>query len=385
MKIRVPDYYQDFQCIADKCTDTCCAGWEVDVDDTSYAYYKTVEGEFGNRLHRVMIDGKKGQEGRFRIQPDGRCPFLNQENFCDLYTELGEEHLCVTCDQYPRYTTEYGNLRETGIALSCITAAELILKDNRKPEFQLSIEEDGEISLNTIDGTRFLYLMQSRTKAFDILSDRKYSIWQRMILLLEFSQRIQRQMKRPTEMELVIQEFSQEERTRILDAHRHLDSDAKKISRLYQKVFSYYKKQRMIKKEWPVLIQEIQDTLYQGDYAKASRHFHRVYAPREYEFENIMTYFVFRYYMKGVFDGDVLTQVKMGIVSALVILQADICRQYHKQEPLSYQEQVELVHLYSREVEHSEENFQGLCHIFKHKKTFRLEQLFYLLEQEVLL
>lgn len=33
MKIRVPDYYDEFECIADKCTDTCCAGWQVDVDD----------------------------------------------------------------------------------------------------------------------------------------------------------------------------------------------------------------------------------------------------------------------------------------------------------------------------------------------------------------
>ena len=56
MKIRVPDYYDEFKCIADKCTDTCCAGWQVDVDDKSFAYYKTIKGEFGDRLHSVMIE-----------------------------------------------------------------------------------------------------------------------------------------------------------------------------------------------------------------------------------------------------------------------------------------------------------------------------------------
>ena len=29
----VPDYYKKFSCIADKCPDTCCAGWEIVVDD----------------------------------------------------------------------------------------------------------------------------------------------------------------------------------------------------------------------------------------------------------------------------------------------------------------------------------------------------------------
>ena len=33
MKIVTPAYYKDFKCIAGACTDTCCAGWDVDVDE----------------------------------------------------------------------------------------------------------------------------------------------------------------------------------------------------------------------------------------------------------------------------------------------------------------------------------------------------------------
>ena len=40
MKITVPDYYKEFKCIAGACEDTCCAGWQVDVDEDSFAYYK---------------------------------------------------------------------------------------------------------------------------------------------------------------------------------------------------------------------------------------------------------------------------------------------------------------------------------------------------------
>ena len=28
-----PNYYMNFKCIADKCRHTCCAGWEIEIDD----------------------------------------------------------------------------------------------------------------------------------------------------------------------------------------------------------------------------------------------------------------------------------------------------------------------------------------------------------------
>ena len=60
MKIRTPEYYKDFKCIAGACTDTCCAGWDVDVDEKSYDYYKTVAGSFGQRLQSVMVPEEGG-------------------------------------------------------------------------------------------------------------------------------------------------------------------------------------------------------------------------------------------------------------------------------------------------------------------------------------
>ena len=54
MKFRYPKYYEKFQCIAGQCEDTCCAGWEIDIDDVSYDYYMSVEGEFGRRLRQSI-------------------------------------------------------------------------------------------------------------------------------------------------------------------------------------------------------------------------------------------------------------------------------------------------------------------------------------------
>lgn len=40
MKIRVPSYFKDFKCIASECEDTCCAGWEIVIDQETYNCYQ---------------------------------------------------------------------------------------------------------------------------------------------------------------------------------------------------------------------------------------------------------------------------------------------------------------------------------------------------------
>ena len=55
MKIRMPYYYKDFKCIASKCTDTCCAGWQIIIDEDTYSKYKNVKSDFGKRLNSEII------------------------------------------------------------------------------------------------------------------------------------------------------------------------------------------------------------------------------------------------------------------------------------------------------------------------------------------
>ena len=42
MLITVPDYYDEFQCIAGECEDTCCVGWQIVIDETSKKKYKNI-------------------------------------------------------------------------------------------------------------------------------------------------------------------------------------------------------------------------------------------------------------------------------------------------------------------------------------------------------
>ena len=50
MKVLKPFYYDDFKCIANKCIDSCCIGWQINIDEKTYKKYKKVKGVFGKNL-----------------------------------------------------------------------------------------------------------------------------------------------------------------------------------------------------------------------------------------------------------------------------------------------------------------------------------------------
>ena len=56
MKFIKPNFYDAFHCTAAACSDTCCAGWEIDVDPDTVEYYENLEGELGDRLREELCD-----------------------------------------------------------------------------------------------------------------------------------------------------------------------------------------------------------------------------------------------------------------------------------------------------------------------------------------
>lgn len=88
MLYTIPHYYKKFQCIAGECPDTCCAGWQIVIDDRTR---RNTEGQKG-LLETGCIIPLTGRESCFQ-QYEGRCAFLNDENLCDIYQEAGKEML----------------------------------------------------------------------------------------------------------------------------------------------------------------------------------------------------------------------------------------------------------------------------------------------------
>ena len=119
------DAYEEFHCIAEKCPDSCCKGWIVDVDDASADYYRSLEGPLGDRLRQVL----KTEDGAsFMELENDRCPMWREDMLCQIQAQLGHDALCKVCREYPRLIMDYGDFAEWGVELSCPEAARLIFR-----------------------------------------------------------------------------------------------------------------------------------------------------------------------------------------------------------------------------------------------------------------
>ena len=159
MKLRTPTYFNEFHCIADKCKDCCCIGWEIDIDKKSADFYKNVSGEFGEKL-RKSIDF--GSPSHFALNDKNRCPLLNNKNLCEVYIQLGEDKMCDIRTEHRRYYEWFNNLKEGGIGLCCEEAGRIILSQ-KKPFTTIEKEIPFE-DADTYDMELFNYLLNCRSK-----------------------------------------------------------------------------------------------------------------------------------------------------------------------------------------------------------------------------
>ena len=161
MILRKPDFYDKFKCIASRCTDTCCVGWEIDIDEESQEAYRKVAGAFGERLRANIEDG------HFKLLPHDRCPFLDKDNLCEIYAHLGEDALCDICTEHPRFVEVYGDIMERGLGLCCEEAARLLLTGEGPLQFVSEECDEPEDELDEDDievRNEVLYMRESYFK-----------------------------------------------------------------------------------------------------------------------------------------------------------------------------------------------------------------------------
>lgn len=379
MKIRVPEYFKDFKCIASKCEDTCCAGWGIVIDDVTYDRYKNVQGKFGERLRSEIVH--EAGENIFVLKGNN-CPFLNKEKTCDIYINIGEENLCYTCQQYPRYTEEFGSLREIGISLSCPEAARIMLNNDKKVTFELSENEEVVSSYNDINAQLFIELLQSRNIVMDMLQDRDIDLRKRVALALLFVDEIQEKIDESEikEIKSVREKYSDklflEELLEKLEEYK--DNEGIKYDNI-QEYFNVFRDLKHITPNDPLGLNDALRYFWQADedeelYILKHKQFVEYYEDKIYKFENILVYFVFRYFMKAVFDYDALAKIKTAIISYMMIRELAVVR-YIENNEFTDEDMVDIAHTYSKDIEHLEENIEALAELFETNKVFDIEEM----------
>lgn len=373
MEIRVPHYYRKFQCTADKCPDTCCAGWQIVIDEDTLEKYHKFEGPFGNRLAN-SIDWR---EGVFKQYEDKRCAFLDENNLCDIYTEAGPQMFCRTCKTYPRHFEEFENVREISLAMSCPEAAKLILMP-KEPVTFVTVEKQYKEDIYE-DFNFFLYskLVDAREIIIQILQDRNYPVKERVAMAFAFTHDLQARVYRghTAAMEDVFERYTKqgakERFAKRLKSYQDLPKAAKEIKK---GMLEQLDKLEVLREEWPQLLEKTMANVEDEGLEKRWRAVNEE-ADLDIITEHLMVYFIFTYFCGAVYDEEAYSKMKFSVIGTLMILETAKTLWAENGEKDRMAAVLEAAKRYSREVEHSDENIELLEKLSRREGVFGMVSL----------
>ena len=380
MEYTIPHYFEQFQCVAAECKDTCCAGWAIMIDEESLEKYKNMEGAFGNRL-KNSIDWENG----CFLQHEKRCAFLNEDNLCDLHIESGEQMLCNTCRDYPRHMEEFEGLREGSLSLSCIEAAKIILGCEEPVQFVHFEDDEVDEEYENFDYILFTKLMDAREKILKVLQNREVDIMTRIAITTELAGNIQKALddEEIFRIDELLENFGEIDELMQFDKRRkefHIGEN--EYCATMRKMFKLFYKLEVLKSDWPEYVKKAEKTLYgngQNAYEKLRIEFQNS-CPEALAvwMEQLMVYFVFTYFCGAVYDGNVLGKMQTAVVATLLIKELAFAKWMEETQYLNFDMFVEIAHRVSRELEHSDINLirlEKLCEkmpIFQTKELMRV-------------
>ena len=373
MEIRVPHYYRKFKCTADKCPDTCCAGWQIVIDEESLEKYHKFEGPFGNRLAN-SIDWR---EGVFKQYENKRCAFLDENNLCDIYTEAGPEMFCRTCKTYPRHFEEFENVREISLAMSCPEAAKLILEPKEPVTF---ITVDKKYKEEIYDEFNFfLYskLVDAREIIIQILQDRTWPIRERMAMVFAFTHDLQSRIYRGdvAGMELVFERYTKKDAKARFKKHLLIYEGLPKPAKEFRKgMLQQFDKLEVLRESWPELLDWTLENVDNPELEEAWKT-SKDDTDLEIITEHLMVYFIFTYFCGSVYDEEAHSKMKFSIIGTLMVLET--AKTLWAENPTEGKRAaiLEAAKRYSREVEHSDENIELLEKLSRAEGVFGLDSL----------
>ena len=360
MKVYEPDYASRFQCLAGACPDTCCKDWEIIIDGETLQKYRALPGAFGDEVRAALTVDEEG-DTMFRLQ-DGHCPLVSEDGLCRIQLAYGEEALCKTCRAHPRFWEEYGAAKELTLSISCPAAAQLLLTHDGPVTF--TVREDGEpiSGCNDLDPELYLSLRKARQTAIGIAQNRSLCIPDRLALELLFTARLQTLLdeKKYARLDSLLARFSTP------DACRRELSRARRLRAKKSSFFPCWlllNNMEHLTPEFPRLL----DSLPAREPAQP---FDEAFSDA---FEHLTVYFLWRWFLKASVDGKVLPRVESCVFHVLCIAAL-----FSAQETKDMQALTRLSGLYSKEVEHSEENLRLLSRVFE-RGTLKLSVLLRLL------
>lgn len=191
--VLLPEYLNVFHCIRGACEDTCCVGWTVTIDKSTYKGYRLlakqdkVFRELFEQSFVINMGGKNNSYAMIKLEEGERCPFLTKDSLCLIHKNYGESYLGRLCTTYPRILYRLNKSFLSVGSFSCPEMARLgLLNQEGLKLTQASMKEVCHPSCNFfyklgwVDETWYTEIL---VLAIEILQERNLTIDERLLLL----------------------------------------------------------------------------------------------------------------------------------------------------------------------------------------------------------
>lgn len=395
IKMTYPSYLKDFKCIGGKCESSCCGGWEIYIDKNVFELYKQIENEEMKKYinENIFVRDKckniNVDYGQIKFKQNEICPFLNEEKYCSIQLNFGEEYLSNVCANFPRVVNKINDCFEISLDVSCIEAAKILLL---KEEGIIFFENDYALSkhiltfdINTKDKlfeyTNIKYIKEIRNICISLIKNRKYELSERLYMLGSFLELTRKELcynydaflnfANNYNLDSFSGEFQRDKLNYLLqlsfykDILKKLNPEKNYIDNYFRKIIQETKiALRFNEKE--SLIENSE--LYLKAYNKCEKIFFHEYS---YIFENYLVNHIF----KELFpfsDSDIIINDLILLLFRYSFIRVVLIGQYIYKKELSKENIVRVIQVFSKEIEHNEEY---LKEIVKHIKENELDNM----------
>ena len=320
-----PSFYDDFKCIASECSDNCCIGWEIDVDENTLQKYNGLNTPLGDEIRSKITTSEDGSKC-FALGENDRCPFLNKKNLCRIIIGCGEDALCEICKNHPRFYEWFPGVTECGLGLSCEAVCRILLSDE-SPFTLVESEDDEPIVIEgkdeTIISDSHIFISALRERFFDILFSSDKTYYEKLEKLC-------------------------------VSAQNFCGEDLP--LRNSKKIIEAYSKTEPIDDNWVAYITDLRDGF--DEYYLKRKQFKEQYK-HDKLYPKILAYILYRHLIKAAFDADVLSRVCFCLEAIRFIELCDM-KTYCNKGSLTLEDRIQNLKNWSKQVEYSEENTELL-------------------------
>ncbi len=383
MKLLSVDNYIDFKCIGGECPISCCGGnWSIEIEDDSFRYYMSVEGDFGEQLKEGIIVGEDRKV--FKLYEKTRdCVFLNENKLCKIYRELGPDALCYTCRTYPRSMYQVGDIMFCFLTNSCPEVNRMIMqrKDLIKTLFDDMNDEmdnaERDIANNT-DWITFNAAIRVFTAGMHIIQNREVLFKDRLFLALFYVEKAQESISENRDVSGLIEMFSKSEIYSLFLENRAANSReyADKIH-IFMIIYRMLISDSYDHPMWKRCTELADDIVHKGvtDVERLKKAFLRIECEEiQTELEQIMAYRYFAVFMQGYNNTDYLDKLAYEII-ILVALESYIALSEAVQGRICTQEDRILFYSLCGRIDHTKRQKEELVTELRKEGFYGMDKL----------